>query len=200
LPERESPAAGTSFSDAANWFAPSRDYVAPSSFLFAPGVDTTSVEAHLLPRDQVDKLVANYWEAVHPIARTVHRPSFERQYQNFWINVNAGIPPRASYRAVLFAALLSSTVAMSEETVRAQFGLEKGDLVANFRAGTEAALTKANFLRTTNLETLQAFVMYLVSLSFYHWPSPTTCRSSYIIPISSSIAKANHDFVDPVMS
>jgi hypothetical protein len=167
LPERESPAPGASFErDAASWFAPGQDYIAPtSSFLFAPGAEGAPVEARLLPRDHIDHLVAYYWEAVHPIARTVHRPSFERQYQHFWVNVNAGIPPRASFRAVLFAALLSSTVAMSEETVRTQFGVERGSLIDNFRAGTEAALTKANFLRTTNLETLQAFVMYLVSLS-----------------------------------
>jgi hypothetical protein len=42
--------------------------------------------------------------------------------------------------------------------------MEKRTMVDNFREGTEKALAKANFLRTTKLETLQAFVMYLVSL------------------------------------
>lgn len=111
----------------------------------------------------VDKLIAHYWIAVHVIAKTVHRPSFERQYLNFWTNVNAGIEPRLSFQAILFAALLSSVVSMSEAQVLADFGVDKQSLVDNFREGTEAALARANFLRTTRLETLQAFVMYLVS-------------------------------------
>jgi hypothetical protein len=101
---------------------------------------------------------------VHTIARTVHRPSFERQYQKFWVNANLGIEGQASFQAVLFAALLSSVISMSEDTVRAEFGVEKQSWVDRFREGTEAALARANFLATTKLETLQAFVMYLVSL------------------------------------
>ena len=146
------------------WLAPSRDYVAPSSsFFFAPGVEKTSLMTHLPSKVLVDKLIDHYWIAVHVIARTVHRPSFERQYHNFWINVSGGIEPRVSFQAVLFAALLSSVVSMSEERVLSEFGVDKQSLVKNFREGTEAALARANFLRTTKLETLQAFVMYLVS-------------------------------------
>ena len=48
--------------------------------------------------------------------------------------------------------------------VLAEFGVTKDGLVDNFRQGTESALARANFLRTTKLETLQAFVMYLVSV------------------------------------
>jgi hypothetical protein len=169
LPEREPSTRGSNLqSDVASWFAPSRDYITPSSrFFFTPAAETTSFETYLLPRNQVDRLVTHYWEAVHLVCRTVHRPSFERQYQNFWVNVNAGIPPRASFKAVLFAALLSSSVAMSEDAIRTQFGVDKGRLVDNFRMGAEIALTSANFLRTTKLETLQAFVMYLVSLTSF---------------------------------
>lgn len=150
--------------DPQSWLAPSRDYVAPSSsFFFAPGVEKTSLMTHLPSKVLVDKLVTHYWIAVHPIARTVHRPSFERQYNTFWTHVNAGIEPRTSFQAVVFATLLSSIVSMAEDKVLANFGIDKQSLVDNFREGTEAALARANFLRTTRLETLQAFVMYLVS-------------------------------------
>ena len=118
---------------------------------------------HLPSRVLVDKLIAHYWVAVHVIARTVHRPTFERQYHTFWSNVNAGIQPRASFQAVLFAALLSSIISMSDDRVLTEFGVDKQSLVNNFREGAEAALARANFLRTTKVETLQAFVMYLVS-------------------------------------
>lgn len=43
-----------------------------------------------------------------------------------------------------------------------EFGVAKASLVDNFKLGTETALSRANFLRTTKIEILQAFVMYLV--------------------------------------
>jgi hypothetical protein len=166
LPDRETPSQSTIEKDAATWLAPTQDYVAPSSnFVLASG--NSHAEDHLPARVVVDKLLSHYWFAVHAIARTVHRPSFERQYQNFWIRVNMGMEPRSSFQAVLFAALLSSVVSMTEDMVRVEFGVEKQTLIDSFREGTEAALARANFLRTTKLETIQAFVMYLVSLPSY---------------------------------
>lgn len=42
----------------------------------------------------------------------------------------------------------------------------KASLVDNFKLGTETALARANFLRTTKIEVLQAFVMYLVYILY----------------------------------
>jgi len=51
---------------------------------------------------------------------------------------------------------------MDEADVIRDFGVSKASLVENFKLGTETALSRANFLRTTKIETLQGFVMYLV--------------------------------------
>ncbi|KAL6149772.1 hypothetical protein ACJQWK_02781 [Exserohilum turcicum] len=165
LPNHESHPRPNIEEDPAVWLAPTQDYVAPSSnFVLASGVDNVSLASYLPARFVVDKLIAHYWIAVHAISRVVHRPSFERQYQNFWIRVNMGMEPRPSFQAVLFAALLGSVVSMKDERVSAEFRVDKQTLVNSFREGTEAALAKANFLRTTKLETVQAFVMYLIPL------------------------------------
>jgi len=118
---------------------------------------------YLPTRVLVDKLMAHYWQAVHVIARTVHRPSFERHYEKFWEDITIGIEPRNSFQAVVFAALLSSVISLSSDRIATEFGVDKQGLVDNFREATEAALSRANLLRTTKLETIQAFVMYLVS-------------------------------------
>jgi hypothetical protein len=150
---------------------PSQEFVAPSSsFMFAPGVERTSIMHYLPSRLLVDKLITHYWQAVHVIARTVHRPSFERQYSRFWEDVAAGMEPRTSFQAVVFAALLSSVISMSGGHVYHEFGVNKQSLVENFRQGTESALSRANLLRTSKLETLQAFVMYLVGFTPLHRP------------------------------
>jgi len=73
-----------------------------------------------------------------------------------------GIEPRVSFQAVVLATMFSAVMSMSEEKVLTDYGVTKQELVENFRQGTETALSRANFLRTTKLETLQAFVMYLV--------------------------------------
>ncbi|KAF2260959.1 hypothetical protein CC78DRAFT_380158 [Lojkania enalia] len=154
-----------------DWMAPGSNYVAPSSsFFFAPGVEKTSLMNFLPSKVLTDKLIEHYWKAVHIIARTVHRPTFERQYDQFWRDINAGIEPKLSFQAVVLAALLSSVISMSEERVLNEFGVSKAGLVENFKQGTEAALARANFLRTTKLETLQAFVMYLVSCNILQYP------------------------------
>ncbi|KAF1956778.1 hypothetical protein CC80DRAFT_412928, partial [Byssothecium circinans] len=148
-----------------SWMSPGSDYVAPSSrFIFSPNADNASLLAYLPSKVLVDKLVAHYWQVVHVIVRTVHRPSFERHYQVFWKNVNIRLEPRPSFQALLFAMLLSSIISMPEDKVLTEFGVEKQSLVDNFRQGTESALARANFLQTTKLETLQAFVTYLLPL------------------------------------
>ncbi|KAF3053565.1 hypothetical protein E8E11_011800 [Didymella keratinophila] len=165
LPERE-PQDPASFSiSAVDWMMPSNEYVAPSSsFFFTPGAEKTTLMNYLPAKVLVDRLIAHYWQAVHVIARAVHRPSFERHYDRFWKSVASGVEPRNSFQAVVFAALLSSVVSMSNEKVLADFGVDKQGLVDNFREATEAALSRANLLRTTKLETIQAFVMYLIPL------------------------------------
>lgn len=150
-----------------DWMMPSSEYVAPSSsFFFTPAADRTTFLNYLPAKSLVDKLMAHYWQAVHVIARTLHRPSFERQYERFWRDVASSVEPRNSFQAVVFAALLSSVISMSNEKVFAEFGVNRQGLVDNFREATEAALSRANLLRTTKLETIQAFVMYLVSRIF----------------------------------
>lgn len=73
-----------------------------------------------------------------------------------------GIEPAGSVQAIVFAAMLSAVVSMSEDTILRDFGVAKQNLVENFQTATETALARANFLRTTKIETLQAFVMYMV--------------------------------------
>ncbi|KAF2399911.1 hypothetical protein EJ06DRAFT_557004 [Trichodelitschia bisporula] len=144
---------------------PGAEYIAPSSsFFFAPQPRRVSIMEFLPARDIADRLMAQYWSVVHLIARILHRPSFERQYVAFWEKVEAGVEPPASLQALVLAAMFAAVVSMSEESVTMGYGVSRGELLENFRQGAETALYKANFLRTTKLQTLQAFVLYLIPL------------------------------------
>ena len=109
-----------------------------------------------------DRLIKQYFTAVHPIAQILHRPSFELEYENFWDEVSLGIEPPSSVQAIIFATMFSGVVSMEESIIWRDFGASKESLIENFKLGTETALGRAHFLRTTKVETLQAFVMYLV--------------------------------------
>ena len=75
-----------------------------------------------------------------------------------------GVEPIGSLQALVFAAMFSGVVSMPEELILRDFAVPKKDLVENFQQGTETALSRAKLLSTTKVETMQAFVMYMVSL------------------------------------
>jgi hypothetical protein len=140
-----------------------QSYIAPASgFLFGQAAGPTSLIDFLPSRLAADRLVKQYFAAVHPIAKVLHRPTFEAENEVFWEEVALGIEPPSSVQCVVFATMFSGVVSMDETTVWRDFGVSKERLIDNFRLGTETALGRANFLRTTKVETLQAFVMYLV--------------------------------------
>ena len=145
---------------------PSLEYIAPASNFFFMAEPQRNLMSFLPSRYVTDRLIDQYWECVHYMCRIVHRPSFERQYASFWQSIQQGVEPPASLQAIVLAALLSAVVSMTEQEVVVQFGVERAHLVDSFKNGTETALAKANFLRSTKLLTLQAMVMYLASFSY----------------------------------
>lgn len=154
---------------ASEWLKPGSAYIAPASdFFFGQGGQAASLIDFLPSQLASDRLIKQYFSAVHPIAQMMHRPTFEKEYDTFWDEVSLGIEPQNSVQAIVFAAMFSGVVSMDEATINRDFGVSKSSLIENFKLGTETALGRANFLRTTKIETLQAFVMYLVSLPIPH--------------------------------
>ena len=154
--------------EGAGFLAPGPTYLPPSSNFFLSNNNSAASLIDFLPSKSVaDRLLNQYWQAVHPIARAVHRHSFQRRYDIFWNDVSVGVEPPNSLQAVVFAAMFSGVVSMREDAIVMEFGVSKKGLVENFQMGAETALGRANFIRTTKLETLQAFVMYMVGSPIY---------------------------------
>ncbi|KAF2214350.1 hypothetical protein CERZMDRAFT_105450 [Cercospora zeae-maydis SCOH1-5] len=148
-----------------SFIGPGPDYIAPASSFFFPGTNmSTSLIDYLPSKNTADQLVAQYWHAVHDMCKIVHRPTFEQQYALFWSQIVMGTEPPASNQAIIFAAMFTAAVSMTNEQILQRFGTTKNALIDSLRSGTEFALAKANFLRTTRVDTMQAFVMYLIPL------------------------------------
>jgi Fungal specific transcription factor domain len=154
--------------DKESFLEPGPTYIAPGSgLLFGntgnPGRHTPIFD-FLPSRLAGDRLIKQYHDAAHFIARAIHWPSFQTQYDRFWANITAGIEPSGCLQALVFAVMFSATVSMNEAEVVELFSVPKSKLVAGFQTATEAGLAKANFLRTTKIETLQALVIYLIPM------------------------------------
>lgn len=148
-----------------DFLAPGPTYIAPGSgFLFGDVGNKRSLINFLPAKVAADLLIRNYFENVHFIARVVHWPSFQLHYDNFWTSVLAGLEPPAWQQSIVLSVMFSAVASMPEQEVSAIFARPKSTIVGNFQAGTEIALSKAQFLRATKLETLQALVIYLTPM------------------------------------
>jgi hypothetical protein len=148
-----------------DFLKPGAQYIAPTSgFFFGQVIEQPSLTSFLPHRSAADRLMRQYFISVHPIAPCSHRASLETTYATFWDEILAGYEPRPSTQAIIFAAMFSGAVSMGEDEIfRDLGGYTKGNWMASLKMGTETALSKANFLRTTRMETMQAFIMYMVS-------------------------------------
>lgn len=149
-----------------SYIGPGPEYIAPASSFFFAGTNMSANLIDYLPsRTAADRLIAHYFRAVHYMCRCVHRPTFEAQYTLFWNQISTGTEPIPPLQAIIFAAMFSAAVSMTNEQVMSRFGTSKDMLVDSLRTGTESSLAKANFLRTTKVDTMQAFIMYLIPLA-----------------------------------
>lgn len=149
---------------------PGPSFITPcSDMLLGPPMSDVTLFDLLPTRAAADKLVQRYWDACHPVARILHRQTFEKKYEILWDSVSQGTEPPPSIQAIVFATLFTAVVSMPAPEVMHHFGVNRQGLIESYQIGTETALGKAHFLRTSKTETLQAFVMYLVS-SLCHMP------------------------------
>ncbi|KAL2064811.1 hypothetical protein VTL71DRAFT_3951 [Oculimacula yallundae] len=160
-----SPQAFIPLPPASEWLRAGPQYILPTSGFFFGGNGSQASLIDFLPsRMAADRLIKQYFTCVHLICQIIHRPTFEKEWDAFWDEVTLGIEPPNSVQTVVFAAMFSGVVSMHDSDILREFGVSKASLVDNFKLGTETALSRANFLRTTKIEVLQAFVMYLIPL------------------------------------
>ena len=144
-----------------------------SGFLFFASADTSLNELRV-SNDDADQLVVQYLRNVDPVARVVHKPSFRRVYNEFRRQRGFDNPSSVddfanSKKAMVFAALFSGAVSMDEEALIDKLSCHKASLVFQLQLATEISLGRAHLSQTSRLQTIQAYVMYLVrAYSHFH--------------------------------
>ena len=130
------------------------------------------------PPAQLNALFYTYEKNVDPMVKILHIPSLRKLVQSASANIDA-IPSGNYVEALLFAMYYAAVTSLTEEECLQNFHYGRNFLLAKYRSGTESALSNADLLCTKEIGTLQALVIFLVSI-FVSSDSPlSTSHTNY---------------------
>lgn len=130
------------------------------SFIF--GSPTTSL-SYLLHPDTIQ--IFCLWqiclENVNSLVRLFHVPTMQQliiEASSNLVHISPGM------EALMFAIYLSAVMSLQEDECQKLMGEPAPVLIQRFSLSTQQALVNARFLKSVDIFTLQAFVLFLVSL------------------------------------
>lgn len=122
----------------------------------------TIAEDIIVPKThQVYTFCDIYLANVDPIFKILHGPSLRKYLQENAAELDCS-PGRGGLEALRFAIYYAAVTSMDDGECKHRIGENRTVLLARYRAGTELALAKADFINTVEMSTLQALAIYLV--------------------------------------
>ena len=98
-------------------------------------------------------------ENVDPVVKLLHRPTAKNILINAASSVDKVSKPA---EALLFAIYFGAVISLTQAQCRQLLDEEKCELMKKYRFAVEQALARADFLNSSSLMCLQAFIFYLV--------------------------------------
>ena len=120
-----------------------------------------------------------YLENCDPMSKFLHAPTLRKMVAHASTNVH-NIPTATYVEALLFAIYYAAVTSLTEEECFQWFQEARDHLLARYRTGTEGALANADLLNSRELGTLQALLVFLVSV-FRESVHPILCLASNIL-------------------
>ncbi|KAF2139590.1 uncharacterized protein K452DRAFT_320242 [Aplosporella prunicola CBS 121167] len=134
-----------------------------SLFIFSGDMESADLRWVHPPGPQIEMLSDVYFDRIDPTFKLLHKPTV-----NPWLLAAAAdaanIPRSGGVEALMFAMYYAAVISLSDADCLKVLGKDRTNLAAQYRHCTEIALANADFLNSKELETLQAFVLYLVCL------------------------------------
>lgn len=100
-----------------------------------------------------------YLERVNPLTKIIHVPTLQ-PYLAEAIGRSNNVPK--SVEALLFSIFLMATISLRPEECQALLGQSREEALQKYSKGARLTLLRMNFLKSHDLTTLQALVIYLV--------------------------------------
>lgn len=136
-----------------------------SDLLFgAEDSPSTNAEELTPTPTQIVRLWQIYLDRCNPLTKIIHVPTV----QPYLLNATRPSPqlPR-NVEALLFSIYTLATVSMSKDECQEILGISRDKALARFGQGVRLSLRRMGFLKTHDLLTLQALVIYLVRDAIY---------------------------------
>lgn len=140
--------------------SPSTDrYASHQGFIF--GFSSLKVDLQSLypSPSQIFILWEVYKENVDPVMRLIHRPTTRNILLNAASSTDKITRPA---EALLFSIYYGAVTSLTQEQCRKLLDEDRVELLKKYRFATEQALARADFLNSSSLMCLQAFVSFLV--------------------------------------
>lgn len=115
------------------------------------------------PSGQLTALFYYFQKNVDPMMKILHIPSLRKLVMGASARIDA-IPSGNYVEALLFAMYYSAVTSLTQEECLQNFHDGRNSLLARYRSGTESALSNADLLSTKEIGTVQALVIFLVSI------------------------------------
>jgi len=132
--------------------------------LFGTGAYSDEALAELYPsQEQSFILWQAYQENVHLLCHMIHPPSLQKVVEAAANNLSS---VSRSNLALLFSVQVFAVASMSNAECEKRLQRPRAKLLTRLQTGTRQALIKAAFVRSSDINTLTAFLNFLVSDSF----------------------------------
>ncbi|KAG6367968.1 hypothetical protein INS49_002168 [Diaporthe citri] len=102
-----------------------------------------------------------YFRNVDPLMKILHRPTVEKTFDLYIMNP-ADHPLSRTTEALSFAMYFGAVTSMQPDSCVKQLGDDRRVLSVQYKQAVEHALARADYLNSTSLETLQAFMIYSI--------------------------------------
>ncbi|XWW95574.1 hypothetical protein V2A60_003537 [Cordyceps javanica] len=105
-----------------------------------------------------------YIDNVNPLLKLTHVPTIQQQVIAYTGNPDES--PK-NMEALMFAIFLMAVSSLDEQEVQQRLQADKQELLGQFFAGLQQALINANFMRSSDIVTLQAFLLYMLAIRWF---------------------------------
>ncbi|AEO63002.1 uncharacterized protein THITE_2107846 [Thermothielavioides terrestris NRRL 8126] len=134
--------------------------------------------AHMLRLWQI------FLDRVNPLTKAIHVPTLQ-PYVAEAANGPQNVPK--NIEALMFSIFLMAAVSLTPEECRGLLGYSREEAVQRYSSGVRLSLQRIGFLRSHDLPTLQALVLYLISLQGRYNPHATWILNGVAVRIAQKM-------------
>lgn len=107
-----------------------------------------------------------YLDNVNPTLKVTHTPALQSRLLDAASNFTVISPP---LEALMFSIYCVAIVSLQDEECQSWFGSPKDELLQSYQLACQQALQNCRILRATDIDSLTALFLYLVSFSDLSW-------------------------------